>query len=178
MTSSSALARTSHISRAQGTTSPVLLPPNTLRLKTQTPQLRLENLSALKPHAAPFTYNESDSARSSSFGGYGGLLTAEHYRKAQELQIDKRTQQMIKAFAPAIGTGKYMEWLRAQKNRNSTMQNFYHVPGYKHQRQQHLSVSHNFCASIAQASQRSRLPPPPSVKKKQTQALRKGFQSE
>ena len=82
LTATSALARQSHISRAQGTTSPVLLPPNSLRLKTQTPMLRLEALSRLKPQAEPFTYNESDSARSSSFGGYGGLLTAEHYRKA------------------------------------------------------------------------------------------------
>ena len=38
---------------------------------------------------------------------------------------------MIKAFAPAIGTGKYMDWLKQQKSRRETQANFYQLPSYK-----------------------------------------------
>jgi len=56
---------------------------------------------------------DQNSARG-NFGGYGGLLVAEHYRKCQELQREAHFRRQIKTIAPRVGSEEYFEWLKRQ----------------------------------------------------------------
>lgn len=48
------------------------------------------------------------------YGGYGGLLVAEHYRRMREIEEQRLFEQIKKTIAPALGSDEYFEWLARQ----------------------------------------------------------------
>lgn len=57
---------------------------------------------------------ETTTEQGFNYGGYGGLLVAEHYRKVQAQQEAQAFYMKKRQIAPKLGTEKYFDWLRKQ----------------------------------------------------------------